>query len=113
MRRSWRTPGSCSRSRRGPTGCARSGTAPSRPGRARGMGLIGMAFGLGFVLGPLLGGLLLALPIDPAWRLKVPFLVAAGFSTLAWLLVLTRLPESLPADTEARQAARVVSWRGI
>src|SRR3954453_18070324 len=30
--------------------------------RARGMGLIGMAFGLGFVLGPLLGGLILALP---------------------------------------------------
>ena len=30
--------------------------------RARGMGLIGMAFGLGFVLGPLLGGLLVGLP---------------------------------------------------
>src|SRR3954449_6473135 len=42
--------------------------------RSRGMGLIGMAFGLGFVLGPLLGGLLLELPgVDPAWRLKVPF----------------------------------------
>src|SRR3954470_9508600 len=51
-------------------------TAPED--RSRGLGLIGMAFGLGFVLGPLLGGLLLALPIDPAWRLKVPFLVAAG-----------------------------------
>src|SRR5215213_9184689 len=63
--------------------------------RSRGLGLIGMAFGLGFVLGPLLGGLLLALPVDPAWRLKLPFLVAAGFSTLAWLLVVTRLPESL------------------
>src|SRR4029077_12589982 len=63
--------------------------------RARGMGLIGMAFGLGFVLGPLLGGLLLALPVAPAWRLRVPFLVAAGFSTIAWILVLTRLPESL------------------
>lgn len=81
--------------------------------RSRGLGLIGMAFGLGFVLGPLLGGLLLALPIDPAWRLKVPFLVAAGFSTIAWILVLTRLPESLPKDSTARQAARVVSWRGI
>ena len=81
--------------------------------RARGMGLIGMAFGLGFVLGPLLGGLLLALPIAEAWRLKLPFLVAAGFSTIAWILVLTRLTESLPRDAAARQAARVVSWRGI
>src|SRR3954449_4969117 len=51
--------------------------------RARGLGLIGMAFGLGFVLGPLLGGLLLALPVPPDWRLRVPFLVGAGFSALA------------------------------
>ena len=65
--------------------------------RARGMGLIGMAFGLGFVLGPLLGGLLLSLPVAEDWRLRLPFLVAAGFSTVAWVLVLTRLPESLPA----------------
>src|SRR5262249_29639327 len=62
--------------------------------RARGMGLIGMAFGLGFVLGPLLGGLLLGLPLAPGWRLRLPFLVAAAFSTLAWLIVLLRLPES-------------------
>jgi DHA1 family tetracycline resistance protein-like MFS transporter len=81
--------------------------------RARGMGLIGMAFGLGFVLGPLLGGLLLSLPVDPSWRLRLPFLVGAAFSTIAWVLVLTRLPESLPADASARQAARVVSWRGL
>jgi MFS transporter, DHA1 family, tetracycline resistance protein len=83
--------------------------------RARGMGLIGMAFGVGFVLGPLLGGLLLSktLPVDPSWRLRLPFLVGAAFSTIAWVLVLTRLPESLPADASARQAARVVSWRGL
>jgi DHA1 family tetracycline resistance protein-like MFS transporter len=81
--------------------------------RARGMGLIGMAFGLGFVLGPLLGGLLLRLPLADDWRLRLPFLVAAAFSTIAWLLVLTRLPESSPRDATARQAARVVSWRGV
>src|SRR6516162_3870683 len=66
--------------------------------RARSLGLIGAAFGVGFVLGPILGGLLVDLPVGPEWRLRVPFLVAAGFSTLAWLLVLFRLPESLPTD---------------
>ncbi len=81
--------------------------------RARGMGYIGMAFGLGFVLGPLIGGLLLSLPLAMEWRLRLPFLLAAGFSTIAWVLVLTRLPESLPQGNPAREAARVVSWRGI
>jgi DHA1 family tetracycline resistance protein-like MFS transporter len=81
--------------------------------RARGMGLIGMAFGLGFVLGPLMGGVLLSLPINDDLRLRLPFLVAAGFSTLAWVLVLTRLPESLPNGSLARESARVASWRGI
>jgi DHA1 family tetracycline resistance protein-like MFS transporter len=86
-------------------------TAPED--RARGMGLIGMAFGLGFVLGPLVGGLLLSLPLDDHLRLRLPFLVAAGFSTVAWILVLTRLPESLPAGQPAREAARVSSLRAI
>jgi MFS transporter, DHA1 family, tetracycline resistance protein len=80
--------------------------------RSRGMGLIGMAFGLGFVLGPLLAGVLLALPVSDAWRLRLPFLVAAGFSTLAWILVLTRLPESRTGDGP-RSAARVLSLRGL
>src|SRR3984957_969276 len=67
-------------------------TAPEH--RARGMGLIGMSFGLGLVRGPLLGGLLRGLPLENEWRLRLPFLVAAGFSTVAWILVLTQLPES-------------------
>jgi MFS transporter, DHA1 family, tetracycline resistance protein len=81
--------------------------------RARGMGLIGMAFGMGFVLGPLLGGLMLRLPVAEEWRLRLPFLVAAGFSTLAWVLVLTRLPEPSPREGAVRKEARVVNWRGI
>jgi DHA1 family tetracycline resistance protein-like MFS transporter len=81
--------------------------------RSRGFGLIGMAFGLGFVLGPLLGLLLVNLPVAADWRLRTPFLAAAGLSTLAWVLVLLRLPESLPADARARQRARVVSRRGL
>jgi DHA1 family tetracycline resistance protein-like MFS transporter len=81
--------------------------------RAKGMGLIGMAFGLGFVFGPLLGGLLLGLPVAEGWRLRLPFLVAAGFSTLAWVMVLLRLPESRSGQTEVRETARVLSWRGL
>ena len=81
--------------------------------RARSLGLIGAAFGVGFILGPLLGGLLVKVPLSSDWKLSVPFLVAAVFSTLAWLLVVFRLPESLPADASARQAARVVTWHGV
>jgi DHA1 family tetracycline resistance protein-like MFS transporter len=80
--------------------------------RSRGLGLIGMAFGLGFVLGPLLAGVLLALPVAEGWRLRLPFLVAAGFSTVAWILVLFRLPESRD-DAAQRPAARVLSWQGL
>ena len=81
--------------------------------RSRGYGLIGMAFGLGFVLGPLLSLALVELPVAPEWRLRLPFLVAAGFSTLAWVLVVWRLPESLPRDARSRQSARVLSRRGL
>jgi DHA1 family tetracycline resistance protein-like MFS transporter len=81
--------------------------------RARSLGLIGAAFGVGFVLGPLMGGLLAGAPVPHHWQLRLPFLVAAGFSSLAAALVITSLPESLPADAQARQAARVVSWRGV
>ena len=78
--------------------------------RARGLGLIGMAFGIGFVLGPLLGGMIVSLPVSPEWRLRLPFLVGAGFSTIALVLVILRLPESRPGQ---REASRVVSWRGV
>lgn len=81
--------------------------------RARSLGMIGAAFGVGFVLGPLLGGLIVRLPVDPEWRLRLPFLVAAGFSTLAWLLVLTRLPESRAVEGATPKEARVLSRRGL
>jgi len=65
--------------------------------RARGMGLIGAAFGLGFMIGPALGGLLAG--NDPvAADLETPAWVAAGLSALALLGVALLLPESIPAD---------------
>jgi DHA1 family tetracycline resistance protein-like MFS transporter len=46
--------------------------------------------------------------------LRLPFLVAAAFSTLAWVLVLYRLPESrFHEKNGVRAAARTLSWRGI
>ena len=60
--------------------------------RAAKFGMLGAAFGLGFVLGPALGGVLGA--IDP----RMPFWVAAGLSLLNGLYGLFVLPESLPHD---------------
>ncbi|MBI5647384.1 MAG: MFS transporter [Ignavibacteriae bacterium] len=55
--------------------------------RAKGMGLIGAAFGLGFVFGPVIGGLL------SVYGYEIPGLAAAGLSFIALLLTLTILPE--------------------
>ena len=73
--------------------------------RARGMGLIGAAFGLGFMIGPAIGGLLAG--TDPITAdLETPAWVAAGLSLLAFLGVALLLPESLPADRRDGRASR-------
>jgi MFS transporter, DHA1 family, tetracycline resistance protein len=65
--------------------------------RAKGMGLIGAAFGLGFIIGPALGGFLAG--NDPATAdVETPALVAAGLSFVALSGVVLLLSESLPAD---------------
>jgi DHA1 family tetracycline resistance protein-like MFS transporter len=65
--------------------------------RAKGMGLIGAAFGLGFITGPALAGFLAG--SDPATAdVETPAWVAAGLSFLALCGVVLILPESLPAD---------------
>ncbi len=60
--------------------------------RTQNFGMVGVAFGVGFILGPLLGGLL------AKFGLRVPFFVAAGFSILNAMLGFFILPESLPAE---------------
>jgi MFS family permease len=65
--------------------------------RAKGMGLIGAAFGLGFIIGPALGGLLAG--HDPATaNVQTPAWVAAGLSFVALCGVFLLLKESLPGD---------------
>lgn len=60
--------------------------------RARRFGLIGAMFGLGFTLGPVIGGLLGA--ID----LRLPFFVAGTMAIVNWFYGFFVLPESLPAE---------------
>jgi DHA1 family tetracycline resistance protein-like MFS transporter len=63
--------------------------------RARGLGLLGAAFGLGFIVGPAIGGTL------SVYGFAVPAFVAAGISLLALLGVIFFLPESLSERTRA------------
>jgi DHA1 family tetracycline resistance protein-like MFS transporter len=60
--------------------------------RAKGLGLLGAAFGLGFIIGPALGGIL------SQWGFSVPSFLATAISTLNLILVFTWLPESLTAE---------------
>ena len=60
--------------------------------RAKNFGLMGVAFGLGFIFGPALGGVLGG--ID----LRMPFFVSAGLALVNWLYGFFVLPESLPED---------------
>jgi len=74
--------------------------------RSKVMGMIGAAFGLGFVLGPAMAGVLSGsdfghqLLATRGWHL--PFFVAAGLSLLASLMVLFWLPETLTDEVRAR-----------
>ncbi len=65
--------------------------------RAKGLGIIGASFGLGFILGPALGGALSA-----GGNYALPAFLAAGLSAFNLIAVLLWLPESLPP--EKRQA---------
>lgn len=62
--------------------------------RAKNFGLIGAAFGVGFVVGPFLGGVL-ADPTVVSWfSSAIPFLFAAILSVINGILVLTLIPET-------------------
>ncbi|HAB17655.1 MAG TPA: TCR/Tet family MFS transporter [Verrucomicrobiota bacterium] len=68
--------------------------------RAGNFGLIGAAFGLGFILGPALGGLL------GEHSLRLPFLVSAGLTLANWLYGFLVLPESLAPENRSQ-----FSWK--
>jgi DHA1 family tetracycline resistance protein-like MFS transporter len=67
--------------------------------RAANFGLIGAAFGIGFIIGPIVGGGL------AAWGVKVPFFVAGGLTLINWVYGWFVLPESLALENR-----RAFSW---
>jgi DHA1 family tetracycline resistance protein-like MFS transporter len=70
--------------------------------RAAGFGLVGAAFGLGFVIGPLLGGMLgdptRVIPLIGHGDIRYPFYAAGALTLCNWLYGLLVLPESLPRE---------------
>src|SRR6476620_10601128 len=76
--------------------------------RAKGMGLIGAAFGLGFVFGPAIGGVM------SRWGINVPFLFAGGLAFANAVLLYFTLPETITADHPARvSAATGRGWKRL
>lgn len=67
--------------------------------RAKGMGLIGAAFGLGFTFGPAIGGIL------SQWGIGVPFFFAGGLAFANAILLYFTLPETVTDDHPARTSA--------
>lgn len=72
--------------------------------RAKGMGMIGAAFGLGFVFGPAIGGIL------SKFGLSVPFFFAAALAFGNATLLYFTLPETVTPDHPARFSAAASRW---
>jgi MFS transporter, DHA1 family, tetracycline resistance protein len=78
--------------------------------RARGMGMIGAAFGLGFIIGPVIGGIVAGSDLKTA-DLETPGLIAAGLSAAALLGVVFLLRESLSAAAPREPRGRLAALR--
>ena len=79
-----------------PTSMAFVSDVTSEDDRARGLGMLGSAMGLGVIIGPGVGGLL------GSENLSLPFFISAVLSLVAALLVFLTVPESLPVTSSVR-----------
>ena len=80
--------------------------------RARGMALIGLAFGMGFTFGPLLG--FLAVPVEGAAPGPWPGFVASILSAIALGMAIFWLPESRRPGTQHDEVRRkIIDWKGM
>ena len=78
--------------------------------RAKGMGMIGAAFGLGFIAGPAIGGILAGSdPVNADFQ--SPAFAAAALSGIALIMAAFTLKESLSAEIRERLAAKSPSSR--
>ena len=75
--------------------------------RTKGMGLIGAAFGMGFIFGPALGGIL------SRWGYAAPAYASAALALAAAVFAYFRLGESLPRELRLASAVRRHPWAGI
>jgi len=84
-------------------------TAPAE--RAKAFGKLGAMLGMGFILGPVIGGLLGGI------SLHLPFFFAAGLAIVNWLYGFFVLPESLPPERRRpfvlREANPISALRGL
>jgi len=85
----------------------------STPNQLKGrMGMLGAAFGLGFMIGPFLGGVLTdpytnfgGIFLSPWWQSHpyfLPCLVAGALSAISFVLAIRQLPESLPPESRTK-----------
>lgn len=75
----------------GPANAAMADISSSED-RAKGFGLVGAAFGIGFIIGPALGGVL------GDYGTRVPFFVAAGLAAVTFVYGYFAFPETMPAE---------------
>lgn len=84
--------------------------------RSKGMGLVGAAFGLGFIFGPVLGGVMgdvgLKISTQPPFGMGFPALGAAALCFINFLLALRILKESLPAEKRTPRPKVHSRWEG-
>lgn len=71
--------------------------------RAKGMGMIGAAFGVGFTVGPFVGGVL------SSYSLAAPIWLAAALAAINLVWVVARLPESRRPDASSEAHARTLN----
>jgi MFS family permease len=80
--------------------------------RAKGMGLVGAAFGLGFIFGPFIGGTLSSLPSSwlPAslvpWKASLPFFAAGFLALVNWFFAFSWLAETRVVGSASTERVR-------